>query len=472
MSAGCQRLALIFTERANETALVYGNRSWTYAELLSEGQRRAQHWQAMGVQPGARVLLLPADRSEFLFAILAGCWGGYELVSVSQKASADELQYIRNVTQPHIEWSGDSGELPTEVAGESTFYNVQVIFFTSGTTNHPKGVCHKFETLLANADAFNRCTGLGESVRMLHVMPNGYMAGLLNTFLSPIMAGGSVVLGDVFDVRSALDFWRTAERGDVNAMWLTPTMVATVTALCRDDTISDWARKNLRYVFVGTAPLHAATRMAFYERLGVDCLESYGMTECMFVSVNPPTMPNPSHSVGLLLPGVEAEARGSDGTVLPVGQEGDLWLRSAYMLDGYLDETSGLPVSAVNMDGWLDTGDIGRLDVDGRMTITGRRKDLIIHGGTNVSPKVVEDVLLGFPGVNDAAVVGAPHPYWGEEVLACVIPETGLGLDSSDLRVHCAARLNPDAIPGRFLILEEFPRSSSGKVQKHVLRKM
>jgi len=357
-----------------------------------------------------------------------------------------------------------------EISPEIVFHNVRVIFFTSGTTSLPKGVCHDFETLLANAEAFNHCAGLEADVRMLHVMPTGYMAGLLNTFLSPIMAGGSVVLSDVFDVRSVLDFWKTAQRNNINAMWLTPTMAATLASLCRGGATPDWTRLNLRYVFVGTAPLHAATRGVFRDRFGVDCLESYGMTECMFVSGNSPAIPNPDHSVGLLLSGVEVEARDSEGAALPAGQEGDLWVHSAYALIGYLDVVSGKPVLATGVDGWLDTGDIGYLGTDGRMTITGRRKDLIIHGGTNVSPKAVEDVLLAFPRVRDAAVVGVPHPYWGEEVLACLILDSGTCLDESALRAHCAARINSDAIPGRFRVFEEFPRSSNGKVQKHRLR--
>jgi acyl-CoA synthetase (AMP-forming)/AMP-acid ligase II len=427
----------------------------------------------MGLQKNARVLLLPGDRAEFLFSVLAGALGGYQLVLISQKATPDEVQHIRNVSQPDMEWDcGRVGEPMTEVNGDSFFQNVLVIFFTSGTTSLPKGVCHNFETLCANADAFNQGAELDESVRMLHVMPTGYMAGLLNTFLSPIIAGGCVVLGEVFDVRSALSFWETAQSNAVNAVWLSPTMVATLIPLCRGEKIPVWARSNLKHVFVGTAPLHSATRIAFRKRIGVDCLESYGMTECMFVAVNLTTTHNEGHSVGHLLSGVKGEIRGPDGLTLPAGQEGDLWLRSDYSLVGYLDPAGGKSVSAFDHSGWLNTGDIGRLEEDGRLTITGRRKDLIIHGGTNVSPKAVEDVLLDFAGVQEAAVMGAPHPFWGEEVLACLILDSNVRLDELALRAHCCSRLNPDAVPSRFLILKEFPRSNSGKVQKHMLSKI
>ncbi len=453
--------------------MFHNDRVWTYANLLTEGWRRVRHWQSLGLAPGARILLAPGDRLECLLAVIAGPLGGYELVPVSQKATSLELEHIRRITRPDLEWSAAPPNTSDAVEPPDTiFHNVRVTFFTSGTTSLPKGVCHNFESLLANAEAFNRVAGLDADVRMLHVMPTGYMAGLLNTFLSPLIAGGSVVLGEVFDARSAMGFWNIAQQHQVNALWLSPTMAATLTALSRGDAIPAWTCANVRHVFVGTAPLHPATRSAFRERFGVDCLESYGMTECMFVSVNPPAIQNPNGSVGLLLPGVEGETRTADGTALPAGSEGDLWLRSAYALTGYLDGSTGEPTPAVSVNRWLDTGDIGRLDADGRMTITGRRKDLIIRGGTNVSPKAVEDTLLGFPGVRDAAVVGVPHPYWGEEVVAYLIVEPGVTLDDSALRDYCATRMNADAVPSRCTFLTEFPQSSSGKVQKHLLRHM
>lgn len=473
MIAGCEKLNRIFKERASKTALVYRDKNWTYSELLSEGRRRIAFWQGMGFQKNARVLLLPGDRAEFLFSVLAGALGGYQLVLISQKATSDEIQHIRNVSHPDLEWNcGRVGELSTDFNGEVLFQNVLVIFFTSGTTSLPKGVCHKFESLCANADAFNQRAELDKNVRMLHIMPIGYMAGLLNTFLSPIIAGGCVVLGDVFDVRSALSFWETAQSNAVNALWLSPTMVATLIPLCRGEKIPLWAHTNLKHVFVGTAPLHSATRIAFRERIGVDCLESYGMTECMLVAVNSTTTPNEDHSVGHLLSGVKGEIRRPNGLALPAGQEGDLWLRSDYSLVGYLDPAGGKSVSVFDHSGWLNTGDIGRLEEDGRLTITGRRKDLIIHGGTNVSPKAVEDVLLGFSGIQEAAVVGIPHPFWGEEVLAYLILDSNFKLDELALRAHCCSHLNTDAVPSRFLILREFPRSSSGKIQKHILSKI
>lgn len=430
-----------------------------------------EFWQSLGLKSGERVLLyLPTNRLGYLFGVLACSLGDYEIISVSQKSSPHEVLHVCEVTQPDLKWD-EEGELPSEVSNvDASFKNVRVIFFTSGTSGLPKGVCHDFAALLANAHSFNQRAGLDVDTKMLHVMPTGYMAGLLNTFLSPLMAGGSVVLGDVFDIKSALGFWKEVCSKNINAMWLTPSMVAALAPLCRGAEIQGWMSANLRHVFVGTAPLHASIREAFRSRVGVDCLESYGMTECMFVSVNSSEDPSLEGSVGLLLSGVEIEARDSDGAVLSPNQEGDIWVHSGYTLAGYLDADNFQPVSALNVDGWLDTGDIGRVDVDGHLFITGRRKDLIIHGGTNVSPKQVEDVLLKYPGVKDVAVLGVSHPFWVEEVLAFLIPEPDVLLDEKVLSVYCSEFLNSDAVPSRFIFVDSFPQASNGKVQKHILR--
>lgn len=470
------RFADVFERRADALALAYGTSRWTYAALIVAARRRAAEWGRLGVVPGDRVMILPGDRAECLIAVLAAALGGFDLVLPNQRSTAGEIEWIRESTHPTLVWSGERAVVaeesddPTDVSGG--FRNVRVVFFTSGTTSRPKGVCHEFESLLVNADAFNRRAAVDEDVRMLHVMPTGYMAGLLNTFLSPLMAGGAVIVGEAFSAVSALQFWTLARGESINAVWLSPTMTATVTQLCRGDEIPSWARRHLRHVFVGTAPLHPTTRRAFHERVGVDCLESYGMTECMFAAVNPPGLPNPRDTVGLLLDGVDIQARGPDGLPLPPGAEGSLWVRSRSIMLGYLDGDSGRLETPLDPDGWLGTGDIGIVDGERRLTITGRLKDLIIRGGVNVSPKAVEDVVLAFPGVRDAAVVGVTHPFWGEEVVACVITSGDATTVFGELAAHCAKHLPKDAVPGRFVSFVEFPTAGNGKVQKHLLRKL
>ena len=184
------------------------------------------------------------------------------------------------------------------------------------------------------------------------------------------------------------------------------------------------------------------------------------MTEVLLVSASATGDPAPA-TVGRPLPDVELDFRGDDGA------DGELHVRAPSALDGYLDPETGEPVSA-RTDGWLATGDVGHLDDDGRLVITGRIKDLIIHGGANVSPTAVEDVLLSHPSVVDAGVVGREHPFWGEEVVAHVVAEGGEP-EVAELTDWCRARLAPDAVPTSFHFCDGLPRSSTGKLQRHLL---
>lgn len=345
------------------------------------------------------------------------------------------------------------------------------ITFTSGTTSCPKGVCHRAGSVVENASFFNNLTGLSADSRMVHVMPMAYMAGFHNTILSPLAAGGSVVLSPPFNAATALQFWTPAVAHSANAVWLSPTMAVFLARLNRDSAIAEWTHRHMHAVFIGTAPLPATTKRVFEEAFGVEALESYGMTEVMFVSCNSVRFRRKAGSVGRLLALVEAESRDPSGRSLPVGQEGELWIRSPQAMVGYLDPDTSQSVQPL-ADGWLATGDVGRVDADGDLFITGRLKDMIIRGGANVSPRAVEEVLLTCPGIRDAAVIGIPHAFWGEEVIAVLLLQPGMALDQvqAHAQTRCRAELPTDAVPARFVVQTEFPRTSTGKVQKSQLR--
>ncbi len=465
------RLQRQFAEHGDAIALYHGDQSYSYAALAAAALATAEGLQASGLQPGRRVMLKMAGRLEWLVGFLACAAAGLNVVSVNNQLGADDVVYIEGLTRPDRALDAAQMALPgTGTVAELALHDIQVLFFTSGTTGRPKGVSHRFESLLANAAAFNELVGLDADVRMYHVMPMGYMAGLLNTFLSPLMAGGAVVLGEQFDARSALTFWAQPIRHQVNAVWLSPTMAAGLARLCRDDAVPSWTRQHLRFVLVGTAPLLESIRETFEGRFGVSCLESYGMTECMFAaSQTPEQVRAGGRGVGRLLAGVEVRFIGGEGAPVAPVEGGDLQLRSIYTSEGYLDP-DGSGLLPVAQDGWLNTGDVARADAAGNLQITGRRKDLIIHGGVNVSPVQVEEALLRHPQVHDAAVIGVAHDYWGEEVVAFVIADGAGGPEPVALKQYCGGLLPPDAVPARYHVVEAFPRASTGKVQKHLLR--
>jgi len=471
VTSATDRFVSVLEGSGERAALVDGDKTLSYAELAAAARGLAADWAQAGAVRGDRIAVELPNGADFVVCYIAGLLGNYTIVPVNNGLPAADLKYILEVTKPTLHVKGrleltSRFEQPdlTPVDPDNTF----AISFTSGTTSRPKGVCHRVEALLANAFAFNASTGLDENTRMLHVLPMGYMAGFLNTILSPLACGGAIVIAPQFSAATARTFWVAVREQVANAMWLTPTMVALLARLHRDPEVSEWTRHHLRHVFVGTAPLPTLSADRFSEAFGVPCLESYGMTEVLIVSVASESTGKASGTVGKLLDGVRVESRDAAGVPQSSGNEGDLFVASPYELKGYLNPDTGSV--ELDKDGdFFATGDFGHLDVDTNLFITGRTKDLIIRGGTNVSPRAVEESLLAYPGVIEAAVVGAPHEFWGEEVVAFLVVD-GEPPALEALQAHCRDLLVEDAIPTRVETLDELPKSSTGKIAKNVLR--
>ena len=365
------------------------------------------------------------------------------------------------LAEPPADWSPFEGVTPNDLFA---------INFTSGTTSVPKGVAHRIGGLLNNAVAFNEAMSFGPDSRFLHVFPMAYMAGFLNTLLSPFMAGASVVLAGRFGAQHALKFWDPVRRYGVNTLWLAPTMLATLLHLDRDPSAPDYCRTRLRHVCVGTAPLPLAIKDAFERKYGTELLESYGLSELLFVSTNSRHAPRHDGSVGRPLPGVEIQIGNEHGENAALGADGDVRIKSAYCMVGYLDSDTSQPDAL--RDDWFPTGDIGHLSADGDLYITGRAKDLIIRGGVNVSPRAIEDALLEHAAVAEAAVIGLPHEFYGEEIVAVLKLKAGhaLPIIALSLEAFCKERLAVASRPDRFVEVTAFPVSISGKIQKAKLR--
>lgn len=349
--------------------------------------------------------------------------------------------------------------------------DILTIVFTSGTTAFPKAVAHKIGSLLANAQAFNAAMGLGVTDRFLHLFPMSYSGGFFNLLISPYLAGASVVLTPGFGPRSALDFWRVPMAHDVNALWLSPTIAAALLMADRDEKGRAWCRGNIRKAFIGTAPLHVQVKRDFEAAYGVPLYESYGLSETLLVTALGPGTGAVEGSVGAPLAGVSLSVRDGEGLPLPDGQEGDVFIRTPHLMAGTLDyETSAVTPPACA--DWFPSGDIGRLDADGRLTITGRKKDVIIRAGLNVSPMAIENVLLQHEAVAAAAVLGVPDALAGEEIVAVIKTKPGFEWATAkpSLEAFCKTSFIASARPAFVLPLEDFPTGVTGKVLKNRLR--
>lgn len=485
------------------------DRTLTYGQFHAGACSVASTLKQAGVKRRDRVAILLNNSAEFASLYFACLYLGATAVPVNPLLSGREIAFIiehcgasRLVYEPSLEALVPDdvlqGGLPTltfqaqgseQGGGELSldprlgadfqpFEGVDPadlfsLSFTSGTTSQPKGVPHRIDRLFAAAGAFNEALGFGPHTRLYHVLTMAYMAGFLNTLLCPFLAGGSVVLGAAFEPTLALRFWEAPVRHQANTLWIVPTMAAALVKIDRDPRGPKHCEQGIERICIGTAPLPQQLRQDFEAKYGVRLLESYGLSEVLFVATDTAANPAPDGSVGPPLPGVQLRFVDDAAQDLPRGQDGEILIRTPFLMAGYLDYETSLP-RPPDAEQWFSSGDVGHLSPHGLLFITGRKKDLIIRGGVNISPRVVEEALLASEDVVDAAVVGAPHTFYGEEVVAVIKLEQGRELEQvkPTLTALCKEQLSPLSVPARYVALDAFPVSSTGKVQKNKLREL
>lgn len=478
-----------FARNAVRTFLIdaRSGRRLTYADFEVLARRFAGTLHGSGLVEGDRVGLLLEESVELAALYFACLLGGLVAVPINPilhprelahaattahlalLVTSDETQALLDDAVPVPRRSlgslveGDGATSPA--AARARDDEPYLITFTSGSTGLPKKVVHKASSVLACARAFNTLVGVGPEHRFLHVMPMTYMAGILNTLFCPFMAEGSVVLAGAFSAQTALRFWGPVIDHEANTFWLAPTMLAALLQIDRDSRGREHCRTHVRTICVGTAPLPLHVKNGFEERYGVPVLESYGLSELLFVTSNSTRYPRKDRSVG----------RAVEGAVVRVGARGegesDGEIEVATRFRQIQDPKDG-PSSTTSE--WFPTGDLGYVDPEGNLFVTGRRKDLIIRGGVNVSPRAVEELLEQHPLVRRAAVVGLPHDFYGEEVVAAVVlgDETSLEAAKPVLEAFCRERLSQPSWPTKFFAVDSMPTSSTGKLQKAKLKEL
>ena len=513
MTTWSKQLSRIFRENAGRAFLIdaIDGGQTTYADLARSAASLAEQLESLGLQPGDRIGIQLPNGSLFATLYLACLLGGFTAVPVNNALSLKDRAFVLSrarlsavVTEVGKEGLADfaseqengiseigrvltisKGEFGADLclkagAGVDVERKFAVIdndslfsiHFTSGTTSLPKGVAHRVGALLDNAESFNRALGISRDNRFVHVMPMPYMAGFLNTLLGALTAEACIILAPQFGPQSALRFWEPVAVHGGDVIWMSPTMLATLTRIDRGHAGIDLCRSGRMRIFSATAPLTRKVRQEFELKYGVKVIESYGLSELLLLTANEGPAGSKVASVGTILPEVKVEIRDGEGRPVGPGCDGAIVIDTPHATVGYLDFETGSPVPLA--DRWFDTGDVGHIDVDGYLFVTGRVKDLIIRGGFNVSPRQIEEVLLRHPAVQDAAVVGAPHEFYGEQIVAAVIPAAGNSLEDiqANLRENCLSDLGKSSVPDRFVAFEAFPTTNLGKVQKNKIREI
>ncbi len=340
--------------------------------------------------------------------------------------------------------------------------DLAALLYTSGTTGRSKGAMLTHGNLLSNAQALVQEWRFTDQDVLLHALPIFHSHGLFVATNVMLLAGGAMIFLPKFDQETVL-----VQLPQATSMMGVPTFY---TRLLDDPRFDAKLTAHMRLFISGSAPLLAETHERFEERTGHRILERYGMTETSMNTSNPYLGDRRAGTVGFPLPGVEVKVCDPDtGAELPQGEIGVLEVRGPNVFKGYwqMPEKTKAELRA---DGFFITGDLARIDADGYVTIVGRGKDLIISGGYNIYPKEIELLLDDQPGVAESAVVGAPHPDFGESVVAVLVPEPGVDLDLVAIEARVKESLAGFKRPKHIAVLPELPRNTMGKVQKNQLR--
>jgi malonyl-CoA/methylmalonyl-CoA synthetase len=461
------RFVARWRERGNAPALRDVDGSWlSAAELEARTRRAAQRLRGSGLCPGDRIVIAARSSAAFVIAYVAALRAGLTVVTLNLAYTRPEITSIVADARPAAALIDDDEKaawIRDAAGGEPAVYGLDVdlpdgredvtldtaepddialIIYTSGTTGAPKGVPLSHANLLASASAVNLAWRWTPEDRLLLALPLFHVHGLGVGINGSLCAGASVVLRPRFEVEDI-----AARAGEGATLFFgVPTMYE---RLARTDRARDLSA--LRLLVSGSAPLSAQLAHAVGEQAGQLPLERYGMTETIMLTGNPYAGERRPGTVGFPFPGVE----------LRLSEQGEVQVRGPNVIAGYLDRPEAT-AQAFTPDGWFGTGDLGRFDEDGYLSLVGRSKELIITGGYNVYPREVEEVLATHPAVREVAVVGRASEQWGEQVTAVVVADAEV--DGDALRAHAAQSLAPYKVPKAIEFADQLPRNAMGKV--------
>lgn len=470
----------------------------TYARFAANISRAAGLLQQRGITKGDRVAILARNDSR-VFEVLYACARiGAIAVPINWRLTLHELQAIcadftpsllihdehnqeialelcRTLgSVPSLGWT-DQGQgrydqereasAPVETVPGLTRSDPWVMIYTSGTTGMPKGAVHSFASVLANIENSAYAGEVNAQSVALTVLPTFHVAGLNLYANAALMNGGSVLLAQAFDAEQTLQLFQDEHAG-VTHFCGVPANFQLMAALPGFETAT------LRPIVatVGGSPVPRQT-LDVWSKRGVKMMAVFGATEAgSTLLAMPPRGSSGKSAVGIPVIHAEACIRDLDGNPVANGQVGELWLRGPMLMSSYWnkpDETA----AAIDVAGWLHTGDAALCDDDGIFHIVDRWKDMYISGGENVYPAEVENVLYQHPAVLLAAVVGHPDPKWGEVGIAHIVLN-GSECTAEQLRSWCSERLARYKVPTRFEFVADLPRNATGKIQKNLLSKV
>jgi len=492
---------------ADRPAVLFGDEVLTYHKLREQADAVASSLLELGIQKGDKVGVWLPNSGRFLSLYFGITAVGATMVPLNTRYRAHEVSYIlrnsearalfmvpsflkmdyremlaevrpqleglQHVVAVDAEDSSDDVGLswrefvagsrhcdPEEQRAEDE--DVALILYTSGTTGQPKGVMLTHRNLATNARVTGEVMEVTPEDRYFVPLPLFHSFGLVLGCLTPLTFGSSIVLQDVFDAREALELM---EKHRCTMNFGVPTMFMLELEEMRKSSY----HLSLRSGMMGGAPCPIEVVKGVRQEMGCNVCIGYGITETSpLISLTRyhDDDVQRAESVGRPLPGVEVRIVDDQWRTLPDGEIGEIAIRGNVMKGYYrMPEATR---EAVDDQGWYYSGDLGKMDAQGYLYITGRKKDMIVVGGFNVYPREIEEVLFTHPGVQNVAVIGVPDPRLGEAVKACIVPRGQVSKE--DIREFCRQRMANFKVPTYVEFMDSFPMTASGKIQKYKLR--
>jgi len=448
--------------------------------------------RVLGLHVQGRAAILMENCPEYIVSYFAILRAGGITVPVNTFLTPDEISYILRDSGTKILIYSDGfsshiekikGSVPgvtalkfNEIPREETVpvhtfdSDVAVFLYTSGTTGFPKGAMLTHANLVSNAEASVKALQVSRRDRFLLFLPLFHSFAFTACVLVPVYSGASIIL--LKSVKPFSNVIKNIIRHRITLFAGVPT-IYNILACKRIPVLMRLVLKlllNIRACISGAAALPAETLRAFETRFKVPLIEGYGLTEASpVVAVNPLKGLRKPSSVGLPVPGVEVKVIGEDGIKAPPGVVGELVVKGPNIMKGYFNKEE--ETWEVLRDGWLYTGDMGKIDEDGYIYIVDRKKDMIIVDGMNIYPREIEEIILRLSSVDECAMVGVPNGRGSETPLLYIKKKENAVVEEPEIRDALKGRIAPFKIPRKIVFIDEFPKTATGKIKKTELRR-
>lgn len=488
-------------EKPDWVRTIYEDRKITNREMLAETRKLASVLKGLGVVEGDRVIIQTPNCPEVFCAFSAAWRLGAVIVPINYMIGEEETAYIYRDSGAKVLISSKAfrtkiqaarkqannievvilidDDLPQEAlsyrqlagaAAEETFIadtapdDMAALIYTAGTTGKPKGVIHTHGSLYSNALMQHQTFPSTDGMTYVSILPLCHSYGIASSNVG-LFRTSTMVLLNSFDLNV---IFSSIEKYRASILAAVPTMYVYMLMYPEPEKFD---LSSMKYWICGSAPLAVETWNKFKEIYGFEIIEGWGLTEAgANNSCNPWEGEKKIGSIGLPMKGTEMKIFDHADKEVPRGESGEIVIRGPQVMKGYWNKPDETALSL--RDGWLYTGDVGYVDSDGYFWITDRKKDLIIKGGENISPRTIEEVLYTCPGVSEAAVIGVKDDKYGEEIKAFIVAETGKKPTAEDVINFCKKKLTSFLVPKYVVFLEAMPKSLVGKILKTELRKM